>query len=170
MRRVIGVLIVILSAFIVILNACGEREAIALPSDIAAKLKEEVHMPKGVIISDENAEETGKLVSVLMGDEFDSAMFEGYAIYPPVVNVTAAEFGILKVKNISDIGKAEAIVRQRIYKIRELFKDDSKSTRNEQYIIAENGEVRTDGRYVYYSLSKDNGKVFDIISGMLKDK
>ena len=168
MKRIICVLIILLSVTAVLLNACGEREAIALPSDIAARLKEKVRMPKGVIVSDENAEETGELASVLMGDEFDPEIFDGYAIYPPVVNVTAAEFGIFKVKNLSDIGKAQAIIRQRIDKIRDLFKDDSEL--KAQYKIAENGEIRTDGRYVYYSMAKDNGEVFEIISGMLNDK
>jgi|GEM_PF-3032850 hypothetical protein len=169
MKRIIGILIIVLSVIVIILNACTREAiagAIALPSDIASRLKAEVRMPKGVIVSDENAEETGQLVIALMGKDFDSAMFDGYAVYPPVVNVTASEFGIFKVKDLSDIDKAEEIARRRIEKIQALFSDE----RNEQYKIAENGEVRTDGKYVYYSMSKDNGKVFDIISDMLNDK
>jgi len=160
MRKIIGYLIIIMAVGVVIFNACGTREAIAVPSDIAARLAAEITMPRGVMVTDENAADTGQLIYALMGADFDPDMFDGYAVYPPVVNDTAAEFGILKVRDSADIADAEKLIRTRIDKIRKSF----------EYDLPEKYEIRTDGKYVFYSMAKDNSKVFDIINEMLNDK
>ena len=162
MRKIIGYLIIIMAVGVVIFNACATREAIALPSDIAARLAAEIRMPRGVLVTDENAADTGQLIYTLMGEDFNPGMFDGYAVYPPVVNNTASEFGILKVKDIADIADAEKLIRTRIEKIRKSF----------EYELSEKYEIRTDGRYIFYSIASDtdNGKVFGIINEMLNDK
>ena len=162
MRKTISYLIIIMAVGVVIFNACARREAIALPSDIAARLAAEMRMPRGVLVTDENSADTGQLIYTLMGDDFNPGMFDGYAVYPPVVNNTAAEFGILKVKDASKIADAEKLISRRIEKVRKSF----------DYKLSEKYEIRTHGRYIFYSIASDtdNGKVFGIIHEMLNDK
>lgn len=165
-RMIVSVLIIILSVWIMIFNACGTREAIALPLDIANRLLENINMPRGVLVSDENFEDTGQLAQNLMGADFNPDMFDGYAFYPPMVSVNAAEFGIFKVKNETDIEKAKQFAKHRIDSTVQSFEDYLP----DQHKIAKNGEIRTEGKYVYYSMTKDNKRVFQIINEMLNDK
>lgn len=166
MRKIVISLILILFVCILILNACSASEAIAIPVDIANRLVNEVNMPKGVMVTNENVIETGQLANALLGDEFDSDMYESYAFYPPVMSKNASEFGILKVKESKDVSKAEKIAQRRIDNIQKSFEDFTP----EQYEIAKTGEVRTDGRYIYYSMSQNNDRMFNIIEEMLNDK
>lgn len=167
MRKIVIAAIVILSAGVMILNACSQREAIALPVDIANRVIDEIDLPMGVMVNDENIAETGQLASALMGDEFNPALFDGFAFYPSVFSSNASEFGILKVKNEPDVEKVKEIINSRMEDIKNSFADD---VRSDQYKIAKNGEIRADGKYIYYSVTEDNGRILNIIDEMLKDK
>lgn len=166
MKKIVTTLIVILSVGVMVLNACSSREAIAVPIDIANRLMTEVDMPKGVLVTDENAKDTSQLAAALMGEEFTPDIFEAYAFYPPMLSVNASEFGILKVKDNADVDKVKEIIRNRIDNTMQTFD----GYLPDQYDIAKNAEIRTDGRYVYYSMTKNNDRVFDIIDEMLNDK
>lgn len=162
-RMIVLVLIFSLSLGI-LLNACSSREAIALPSDIAERLMDEVKLPKGVLITDTDSS-TKNLAVNLIGDDFSPQMFSGYAIYPSSFTSNVSEFGILKVKDSAFIPKAKEFAERRIEQARKDFAYDKNQSE-----IADNGEVRINGNYVYYSITEDNNRIFNVVYQMLNDK
>ena len=164
-RFIITIMIAVM-ALLTLINACSLREPIALPSDIADRLITDIKFPRGLIISNENTKNDSVIASNILGAEFNPDIYESYAIYPSAENTSASEFGILKVKDKKYLESAKELAQGRIDAMRKAFD----GYLDGQYEIAKGGEVRTEGRYVYYSMSEDNGKVFKIIKEMLDDK
>lgn len=87
--------------------------------------------------------------------ELDASLLAEFSVHAPMMNVKTNEIGIFKVKNKKDIDKVKAGIEKRAAFVQEQFK----TYLQDQYEIAKDYRVVTNGSYVLFVISEDADEI-----------
>lgn len=117
--------------------------------EMVEEMLSEVEQPE---LMELNAEEIEYFYGV------DVHKLEEYTVRVPLMNVNANELSILKVKHKKDVSTVVTSINQRAEDVQKLFQKDLP----DQYEIAKNNRIETNGKYILFVISEDANTFVEI--------
>ncbi|MEG1010161.1 MAG: DUF4358 domain-containing protein [Clostridia bacterium] len=91
---------------------------------------------------------------------------EDFCINIPMMNISATEIGIIKVKNLNDVN----YVKDKLDKRAKTILNDQEKYLNDQYELAKKPLIKAKGKYVIFSISEVNNEIENIFDSFFEVK
>jgi len=159
-----------------ILFSCAEKTSAETPGNPSKNAKEILSVivdqrykdstaknAVGIMICDTDLNfENAKKYIYRHFENFKPEKYTGFALYPSAFSNIPDEYGIIEVKDKTEIGKAALMLKNRIKRLYEQFSSDKEAAK-----MIENAKIRSSGNYIYYAVTKENEHILNQIENML---